>query len=350
MIFFRVDGNEIIGLGHVMRCLSIAEAFRDNGVDVLFVIADSKCSSIIKDKGFNLSILNSKFSDMESEIDLLSVLIDEYKPEMLLIDSYYVTYYYLYSLKNKAQTVYIDDVLSFPYPVDIVINYNIFSSKDAYNDLYIHEENKPRFLLGTEYVPLRKEFSECKYKEPNRIVKNILVSTGGADTEHISVKLLEYLSNHPESMIGCTIKLVVGAANKDLDTIKELAESIPNVELKINVKNMRCLMEECDLAVSAAGSTLYELCVCCVPTITYVIADNQLPAANAFREQGLMVSIGDLRNVGDVGKLIVKSIKESIINFLKREKQVNNSFYTINQNGSKKIVYTLLCINSDLNY
>ena len=223
----------------------------------------------------------------------------------------------------------------FAYPVDILINYNIFSSQADYDELYKRAEEKPRFVLGTDYVPLRKEFSDCAYRKPER-VKNILVSTGGADTRHIAVKLLEYLNDNPEKLSDYCLKFIVGSMNRDIEIIKKLSDKLPNVELMIDVKNMKELMRGCDLAVSAAGSTLYELCVCSVPTITYVIADNQLPAARAFEQNGLMVNVGDLRERENVGELIYNSIKELIEDSEKRESMVKSAYELINRDGSKK--------------
>lgn len=341
MILFRADGNEKIGLGHIMRCLSIAQALRDDGTEARFVAADHRCESIINQKGFECTVFNTDYSDMESELSAFERVIGELKPEIIVIDSYYVTENYLKSIRKQAKTVYIDDVLVFAYPVDILINYNIFSSQADYDELYKRAEEKPRFVLGTDYVPLRGEFSDCDFHNTRKYVKNILISTGGADTNHIALKLLEYLMDNSYEFKGYVFKLIVGSMNADIERIEELARKLPNVELKINVKDMKSLMLKSDLAVSAAGSTLYELCVCCVPTVTYVIADNQLPAAKAFANNGIMVNIGDLRNCENVGELTFNSVLELKNNYIKRKSMVKSAYERINKNGSKKIAELL---------
>ena len=110
-----------------------------------------------------------------------------------------------------------------------------------------------------------------------------------------------------------------------------------NVELMIDVKNMKELMCGCDLAVSAAGSTLYELCVCSVPTITYVIADNQLQASKAFDRKGIMVNIGDTRKIKNIGNLIVDSINKLSIDYQKRELMSRLSYQKVNTKGAKQL-------------
>ena len=337
MIFFRTDGNEKIGLGHVMRCLSIAEVCKSKEIEIRFVLSDTKCQEIIENKGFECSVLGTCYNDMESELNSFCELIAHFKPQTIVIDSYYVTYNYLYTIREKANTVYIDDVLAFAYPVDVLINYNIFSSLEDYLELYKSSECFPKFLLGTKYVPLRSEFSNCVYKEPSKKVKKILVSTGGSDPEHVGINLLKYIGDNLNLLSTFNFIFVIGSVNKDVSRIKELANNIPNVHIIVDAKNMQEIMNSCDLAVSAAGSTLYELCVTCVPTITYVLADNQLPAAKAFSEQGLMEFIGDIRSIKNYCELILKAIFDLSNDSFKRKSMCKKSYTQINKIGAKTI-------------
>ena len=337
MILFRADGNEIIGLGHIMRCLSIAEALREKSAEVVFAVSDNKCESLITQKGFDCVVLNTDYSDLDSEAEAFGRLLDRLKPQSVIVDSYYVTRDYLEMIGQKAITVYIDDILAFDYPADILINYNIFSSKSDYDKLYRNSAVKPEFLLGTRFVPLRHEFSGCEYRRPRETVRNILVSTGGADTEHIGISFLSYLKDNPDALAGYRLKFVAGAVNRDIDRIKELAEALPYVDLLIGVKDMKSLLCDCDMAVSAAGSTLYELCACSVPSITYVVADNQLPAAEAFSKKGIMENLGDMRVCRNIGETIAQSAKQLAEDYDRRESMAKIAFEQINKNGSAQI-------------
>ena len=343
MILFRADGNEKIGLGHIMRCLSIAEAFRTQNKKVCFVIADPKSEHIITQKGFKCIVLKSIYSDLDLELSDFCGLIDELVPEIVIIDSYFVTNDYLSNIRDKVKTVYIDDVLAFPYPVDVLINYNIFSSQEAYDELYKAVERKPRFLLGTEYVPLRREFSKCKYQEPKEKVEKIFVSTGGADPQHIGIHLLEYLIDNPDELNDYIIEFVIGSANKDIDRIKRLAEKLANVRLRIDVTDMQRLMSECDLAFSAAGSTLYELCVCCVPTITYIVANNQIPAAEAFHNKKAMINIGDIRKQPNFFLSAFSVIIDMCANQKMRAKLSKTAFELVDARGVASLTNSMLC-------
>ena len=307
MILFRADGNPKIGMGHIMRCLSVADTFGRNGEQSVFVLADSRLKEFIADRGHEAVVLNTDYENMPGETDLLKGLIKKYRPRCLFIDSYYVTKEYLAELKRLVKTVYIDDLAAFAYPADILINYNIYAESIDYHTLYERENvTLPRLLLGVEFAPLREEFANAEKKAVSEKCRNVLISTGGADPVHLALKLAEYIANGSHD--GLTYHFIIGAANTDKEKIKITAEHSDNIVLHSNVKNMKELICSCDLTVSAAGSTLYEICACGVPLITYVLADNQTAGAKAFEEKGLAVNCGDIRNNEDPAKLLYGTI------------------------------------------
>ena len=134
MIVFRVDGNKNIGLGHVMRCLSIAVEFRNKGKECYFLIADNSCYDIIKAYDFSIEILHTDYVNMEEELTMTSLVLEKLSPEKVIIDSYFVTEHYLGTLRKKYCLVYIDDLASFAYPVDQLINYNIYGKDETEHD------------------------------------------------------------------------------------------------------------------------------------------------------------------------------------------------------------------------
>ena len=116
--------------------------------------------------------------------------------------------------------------------------------------------------------------------------------------------MIRYISRNLNVFFEYSFHFVVGSANQDKEAIDEISKNIEIIQIHNNVKKMRDLMLSCDIAVSAAGSTLYELCACGIPTITYSLADNQIPAAKAFGDIGLMVNAGDIREDPECEKTI----------------------------------------------
>ena len=288
MILFRADANPKIGTGHVMRCLSLADALRDRGRTAVFVLAEPYFQAVIQARGYHCTILQTDHSRLEEELPVFLPLLEREQPALVILDSYFVTAEYLRAVKHMAPLLYIDDLNAFDYPADIVVNYNIFGPETAY------PENKT-YLLGPQYAPLRKEFQGLEKRVVKERVEHVLVSTGGTDPYHTALRCVGYLRKHPISS-ELTYHFVLGAMNQDIEEIQKAAAGVPGIELHCQVTDMRTWMLQCDAALSAAGTTLYELCACGLPTVTYILADNQIPGAAAFQKVGLMPCAGDIRS------------------------------------------------------
>lgn len=315
LVIFRADANHSIGMGHIMRCLSIADAFKDIGYRVSFIVADDGITNIVHDRGYETVILHSDFSSMEEEIDYWPLI----HPDYIIVDSYYVTSKYLQELnKFGKRIVYIDDVYAFPYPVDVLVNYGINCNRDIYQLLYDDSNIKlPYCIIGPEYAPLRSMFQGIEKKVQAKTVRNILVSTGGADELHIALTMVYDLLKRNEDKY--TYHFLIGKMNTDKEKIYSLIrDNNPKYVLHESVSDMKSLIYSCDLVVSAAGSTLYEICACGVPFVTYGLADNQIPAAKKFDDMGLGVYIGDLRDPATVNPsdIISGKLKEGVTDLI----------------------------------
>ncbi len=306
MIYFRADANHNIGMGHIMRCLSIADAVAnifDN--DIIFLLADDNAHQFILDRGYEAIILHSSYDDMEAELNYWPRIT----PNIIIVDSYYATPKYMGVLREKVGKgglVYVDDLAIFPYPVDIIVNYNAYAKLSLYTKIYADSE-MPIMVLGPNYAPLRSMFRGIEKKKQPKNVKNVLISTGGSDELHLALAMVKYICGMPGKNEAKYFHFLLGAMNTDKEEIRSLANAQPNIFLHENVSDMKSLISSCDIAVSAAGSTLYEICACGVPLITYSIADNQISGAEAFGQSGLAQNIGDLRNPVTIETSLVMS-------------------------------------------
>lgn len=297
MIGIRADGNNQIGIGHVMRCLTLAEELGRQGENVLFLVADESCEELIRERGFASVVLGTAFDDMEPELERLDDIIEQYGIDRLLIDSYYVTCRYLEELRKKVITVYLDDIDSFPYPVDLLINYNVFATAKDYpygieyngsvKTTGLVKEEITAVLAGPSYAPVRTEFSANRavIKES---VEKILITLGGSDAYNLTTKIARKLLD----VTTAELHVVCGPFNLHKEKLYKLADEEKRVYIHENVKEMWMLMKQCDLAVSAAGSTMCELAVAGVPTVTFSFVENQRKIAETFGEEKAAVTVG----------------------------------------------------------
>lgn len=288
-VFIRVDGNAYIGMGHIMRCLSIAEAIHEYGSDVVFITADESVSSIIKNKEFKQICLNSKWNDLSTEQNQICSLIKEQQVELLLVDSYYVTFEYLEKLKENTKVYYLDDLNTMEYPVNGIINYNIYGEETKYNnDMY------EKIFLGPKYAPLRQEFINCSHRKFKQL-KNVLITSGGTDNYNVVGNILDYMLSD-ETFSSLKYYCVLGRFNKNIDNMKYKYLNYCNVDILVDINNISDYMKCCDVAITAGGTTCYELCACGIPSIIYTLADNQFGIAESFSEKGIIPYVGDIRD------------------------------------------------------
>lgn len=334
MIYIRTDSNNTIATGHVMRCLSIAKALRKSGEECIFITADSSSDELIKSNGFDIICLNSEWNNPNSEIEDLINIIKDKDIKKLLIDSYYVTEDYLESIKKYTKLIYIDDINSFTYPVDMLINYSGSYENFKYDIQYKNTQTK--LLLGYDYVPLREEFQNIKSIIRDK-VEQILFTIGGTDENNITARFIESIL---DDMVFNDIifHIVIGSFNKNLEELNKLVSNCPNIKLHYNVNKISELMNKCDIAISAGGTTLLELCACGIPTIGFTIADNQIAGTKCLEDKKAMIYVGDARydvkkvmkNISETAKILVESIE--LRNYL--SKNMNN---VIDANGANRI-------------
>ena len=335
MIIFRADGNSKIGSGHIMRCLSLADAAGERGMACCFVTAGSEFQNIIQEREYKCVVLGTDYTDMEAELPTLKKVLADEKADAIVVDSYFATEAYLNALRPFGKLIYIDDLAAFAYPVDMLVNYNIYAPDIGYEELYA-QKKKPLLLLGPQYAPLRREFQNGDFRRPNGNVKNVFVSTGGADAEHIALQFIQYLKLRREPQY--TFHVLLGAMNQDREEIENLAWNVPNVVIHQNVRDVRELMCSCDAALSAAGSTLYELCACGVPIITYILADNQATGAKRFANRGLALLTGDVRKNADFCPALLDKLDELARDVELRAAMAERAYRVVDGKGAGRVI------------
>lgn len=289
VVLIRADANATIASGHIVRCISIATRLKKQGADCVFITADHEAASLIEGKGFSYICLETQWNNMEGELEKLLPLIDQLAPVAVLVDSYFVTPAYLACLTQRVQTIYMDDLGEQAYPVNAVVNYNLYAKQLPYNRLY--SNSKAQVFLGTEYAPLREEYANIPRFKVKKQVENILITTGGSDPHNIMGRLLQQMECYPQ-LNKIPFHLVVGYYNPHYESLLKWASTRSHLKIHYNTNEMATLMKNADIAITAGGFSLYELCSCGVPSIFFTIAQNQQLASNAF-SKNIMLFSGD---------------------------------------------------------
>lgn len=292
MIWIRADANREIGTGHVMRCLSIGAALKRKGEQVCFLVADEAALPLLQERNQKYRVLHSDYRKPEEELEALESILEGDREGFFLADSYYMTTAYFERVGRWMPVGYVDDMGRRDFPLDVLINYNIFADRSLYG-----EREDTRLLLGPSYAPLREDFIQVPYQVRRR-AERVLVTTGGSDRYGLAGQFLEKALAHPKTA-GLTYSVVSGAYNIHLEELQALEQAHANVRIYRNVRNMQVLMKESDIAVTAGGSTMYELSAVGVPLLCFSFVDNQERIVEGFRERGLTVFGGNYLTQGE---------------------------------------------------
>ena len=292
MIVFRADSNRLIASGHIMRCMSIAKAFHETGEEVEFLVADENPVRMLESVGVHYTILYSTWNNLEDEIDLVKTKLQGYNNPIFIIDTYQVTKRYVEELQPYARICYLGSKQEYLGRLKALINYSTDIDYEFYRSNY---GNETKLLLGPQYAPLRKEFSEVKQKEKNDGRCRVLITTGNTDPGRYVIKMLsryelEGITNQVE------FHVVVGGMFDNKDELHRLYDDHSSIHLHENVKSMSSLMAISDLAISANGTTVYELAAARVPAITFAMVEEQLKSARKLSELGVVDYCGEIYN------------------------------------------------------
>lgn len=295
----RVDGNIEIGVGHVLRCLTLAEKLVDFGIHSVFYtrnISPNLYRKISKKfKTVRLTRLDNSFkpvdehskwlgtsqsNDAHEFIDITSNLDIKF----IIVDHYGLNEEWEFIVSARHQRlIVLDDLANRSHTCDILIDQSIGLKGNEYEELV--SENCVT-LLGPSYSLLNKNF-ELQTKAFVGKKYSLLINFGGADKDNYTLHVAKLLegSSLPSAL---TIKIVVG---KDYPFFNELGTFVEcsrfRIKLTRDSQNMAREIAECKFSIGAGGVSLLERSSLGVPSILYSIADNQLHICEEYARQNL---------------------------------------------------------------
>ena len=339
MIAFRLDANASVATGHLYRCISIAKKCRELGKECLFLLAEDEYTEILQKEDMSYYILNIKWDDWNYGIEKVKQCLVEHQVECLVVDSYRVTEKFFEDLAETAPIFYMDDLCQKVYRISATLHYSEWEQDKILESLY--EGTGVKVYSGMKYMPLR----ECFEKQPLLEEKKykILITTGGSDTYHITLKLLEALIQD-ETVSKEPICAVLGKMNTDKEAIEKLVEDYTNITVLQNISNMDEIMRQSENAITAGGTTVYELMASEVPFVCFGFSDDQKYFGERLKEHGNALWAGDARDgvlelVSNLKNLLVELIQ---MDDKKRQALIKKNRSLIDGQGAKRIAEILV--------
>lgn len=266
---FRTDGGGAgLGLGHLMRCIAIAEAFKDQDVASCFVCKNFPAGiQLIEKYGYEVRPIPAD-SSAEEDLKKSEELLNDV--DIIIADSHKFSSAYLIGLiQQKKIVAFLDDMMNQELPINVVIG-NAYATRQAYGNLL---SSNTTLLAGSEYLPLRKEFQRLSRRILTNSVNRILVTLGGEDAENITQLVVVALSGLDWNV---TVDILLGVAYKHEEQLMKALSSYPHkYQIHKNITDVVELFFQTDIAITAAGSTVWELAACGTPMVVIQTAQNQ---------------------------------------------------------------------------
>jgi len=347
-VTFRVDASLTIGSGHVMRCLTLANALRQRGHDCTFVCVQHAGNMInaINMAGFQVHTLAARHSQNkhnEQELNSYaqwlgctqyedakqtktilalnnqsSLMSERMKPDWLVVDSYALNQEWQRPFSALGIKIFvIDDLADRLHQCDLLLDQTFGRAALDYRHLV---PVKSEILAGVDYCLLRPEFLQhrridndvSRTGQRGKHKYQILITLGGIDEHNVTERILTIFNQL--SLPDTHFVVVLGANSPWQQRIKTLTVKLDiEITVHVGVSNMAALMSECDFAIGAAGSTTWERCCVGLPSALIAIADNQEFALSVLAHEGIVAKfdLGTLEE--DIKSFFYDKNKDEII-------------------------------------
>lgn len=335
-VVFRVDASTQIGTGHVMRCLALAQPRQDTQGQAIFIVANPipALEERLKSEGMKVIHLAAEPGSL-ADAKETAALAHQFNASWVLLDGYHFGSEYQKTIKiSGLSLLFIDDYgHAEHYYADFVLNQNICADEQWYNN----REPYTQLLLGTRYALLRREFWQWQgwQRTVPPVAKKVLVTLGGADPDNFTLKVIQSLQIVEVEELEAVV--VVGGSNPHYENLKiAVQDSRYPIQVQQNVTNMPELMAWADVAISAGGSTCWELAFMGLPSILLILADNQRAIAQKLATLNLAVNLGWHQDV--TIEEIGLALRESIGDRPKRETMSKRERELVDGNGARRVV------------
>ena len=328
LFVIRVDSSILSGSGHVVRCLTLAEALRLRGGEVEFVCREHPGNLIhlIRNKGFAVHTLPAPAlqpGPKDSEIDYsrwlgasqeqdsaeVITVLEGRIPEWMVVDHYGIAQTWHERLRSHVEKLMvIDDLANRSHDCDLLLDQNLVANSD---ERYIGKiPSDCKALLGTMFALLQPAYADFRARCYPRTgpIRRILVYFGGSDIRNLTGMAIEAF--HSLERKDLELDVVLPAETSRVEEIRSRLSGSSGIRFHAELPTLAHLMADADLAIGAAGSTSWERCCLGLPALVVSLAENQMKIVRSLHEAKVVDWIGDISDMtpGCIEKAMRKAL------------------------------------------
>ena len=317
-VIFRTITEQSKGYGNLNRSITVAGALRKIGYDVIFLIDNNaNASSELRKRNFYFKIV-PKFKSKNTELEYLRALFvrSNWNEAVILDMREFSEKMSKYFKQQNFKTILLDDAWCKNAYSDIIINGTITKNYHNYKKINSNAQvftGQKYWIINENFLQNKKPLSHIHSKKKY----NVTISLGGADPKFLTFQVISALID----INKITITVIVGPFFNS-KFLKKLSK-IPNIKVIYSSPKIWNEFYKSDLAISAAGNTLYELCIQGIPTICIPIVKHQIPYAKYFHKKGICMNLGYANTIDK--KLLYRTILDLLSDHKKRKQMTMTS-------------------------
>lgn len=276
-LLIRADAGGLLGTGHIMRMIALAQAWQDSGGDVHLAACQCPDALVERIKQENIAVhcWNDTQMGGAEDAERTMHLLNRTQSKWLVLDGYHFTESYHQAIGSIcAKVLAVDDWGHCDrWDVDLLLNQN-FHAEDQYLKKP-HGLHTSSLMAGPKFALLRREFRHLPARFVSDMAKpRLLVTFGGVDPDDATGTVLSCLER---AGLNWNVTALIGTGNPNRTKIEDMCAQLPNTSVLHAVIDMPSLYASHDGVISAAGSSCYEWLRFGLPALVYAIADNQVP-------------------------------------------------------------------------
>lgn len=338
-VFFRVDASIDIGTGHVFRCLTLANFFKEKA-KIHFICRDfeGNLSALIREKGYLCHLLNGHLDESVSNLERVEPVLthsdwlkgSQYADALaslkvlascfarpgdcLFVDHFALSQNWEFLISDRVgmKIAVIDGQADRPHHCHLLVDPTLCNSHDKWQGKL---PSFSRLLQGFPYIPIHPKFFKLKIQiVPRHHLKQVLVAFGGIDQDDFTGIVLQELLNL--SITYLSLVVVVGQHYPHLKSLRALAEQHGNVKVLCQIDHIEDWMLSSDLAIGAGGTMAWERCMLGLPTLVAGIALNQHKQVGCLEELGVAIALGNNK------KQVKNHLNSTVLNLYKNPERL----------------------------
>lgn len=303
-VAIRVDASEVIGTGHVRRCLALAHALREAGAAVRFVTRDLGCgaAAAIEGAGFAAIVLrkpdglvapsvvpHAAWAGIDGESDAAEAIaaLADWSPAWVVVDHYAFDARWHRSIREalRCRIAIIDDLADRALDGDLIVDHNYAPDHRRKYEGWAAAQTE--VLGGPRFALLGPAFATAARYEPQDPVHSVGVFMGGVDRDNVSAVVIDAIAR--AGFCG-EVEIVSTHANPHLKQLLRKAEGRPSTQVVTDLPDLAAFFSRHGIQIGAGGGATWERCCVGAPTLLLVVAQNQLAVVPGLAGKNVIVT------------------------------------------------------------